>query len=202
MKHFTDEAWFDFARRLLPPEEMSRMHAHLRSGCEKCLALFKLWDAVSETARRESDYEFYGSAVDAAKARYGERWWKPAPPPGAPMAMLVFDSFADAGAAVGIRSIFSGPRHLLYRLGPLTVDLCLRDDVGGGTMIAGQVLVTSAGGSSAGRGDVSLMRGETTIARTSTNEFGEFQIGSDGGADLRVRLDILGQQPAIVALPG
>jgi hypothetical protein len=68
-------------------------------------------------------------------------------------------------------------------------------------IIVGQVLQSQAQSGVDTRGEVSLMRGDTTLAQTSTNVFGEFQFECDGGADLGIRLEIGGQQPVTMALP-
>jgi hypothetical protein len=199
MKHFTDKAWLDFARRLLPAETMSRMRAHLESGCEKCAELSALWEAVTEIVRRQSDYEPRESAVNAAKAAYAARQWSSASAFEG-IARLIFDSFVDAVALAGIRSISSTARHLLYQTGSWTIDVRLDTESGRRMTIAGQVLACEVESAPDLHGKAILMRGETTVAQTSTNEFGEFQIVCDCGSDLRIRLQISGKQPVSLTL--
>src|SRR5262245_55022256 len=110
MKHFTDEAWVDFARHLLPAEEMSRMQAHLDSGCKLCAESSALWQAFTEVASRQSDYEPGESAVMAIKAAYRVKRSKSASAFETAMAKLAFDSFINPAMA-GVRSISSTARH-------------------------------------------------------------------------------------------
>jgi hypothetical protein len=201
MKHFKDEAWLDFARRLLPAEQMDRMRAHLESGCKACAALSALWEAVNEAASRQSDYEPAESTVKAVKAAYTARQSRSASIFEGRMARLVFDSLVDAAALAGIRSISSTARHLLYQAGPWNIDVRLDTESARRMSITGQVLVSEAESVSAAHGEVILMRGDTTVAQTSTNEFGEFQFDSDYGSDLRICLQIGGQQPVSLTLP-
>ena len=201
MKHFTDEAWLDFARRLLPPEEMRRMQAHLDEGCKKCLELSELWEAVIKVADREWHYEPDEAVVDAVKAAFAGAGWRPLSPVQSRMAILVFDSFVDAPAVAGIRSISSTARHLLYQVGRWTIDLRLDIESGDRMTIAGQALKPAAKSISASHGDVVLMRGDTVLARASTNQFGEFQLECDCSAGLRINIEVPGQEPISIALP-
>lgn len=197
MKHFTDEAWLDFTRGLLPEEEMSRIRAHLDSRCKECAELSALWEAVIEIAGRQSDYEPRESAVRAVKAACAGRLWKPR---STFEGRLVFDSFVDAAVIAGIRSISTTARHLLYHAGRWDIDVWLDTESSRRMTIAGQVLEFETKASVAGV-EVILMRGDTSIAQTPTNEFGEFQFECDCGSDLQIRLEIGGQQSVSLILP-
>jgi hypothetical protein len=121
---------------------------------------------------------------------------------GTRIAALVFDSFLATGATAGTRSISSGARHLVYAAGPLTIDVRLNDFGSTDIMMAGKVLQAAAENAAARRATVTLMCGDSTFARTSTNEFGEFQFESEGGSDLRILLaEVGGEQPLILTLP-
>jgi hypothetical protein len=49
--------------------------------------------------------------------------------------------------------------------------------------------------------DVILTQGATFLARTSTNQFGEFQLQSQYEKNLKLYLDIGGRRPLGIALP-
>jgi hypothetical protein len=116
MKHFTDEVWLDFARRLLPSPKMELLRKHLDEGCEACNKLSEIWRAVARIAAREANYEPDESAVRAAKAAYGGTRRTQVVPRYAKMARLLFDSFLDpAAVATGVRSASSTARQLLHR---------------------------------------------------------------------------------------
>jgi hypothetical protein len=201
MKHFPDEAWLDFARRVLPQEEISHMRAHLDSGCRRCSESHDLWTAVSAAAGREPDYTPDEAIVTVAKTAFAGRSWRLLPPQKTSSLALVFDSLLTAGAAAGLRSISTTARHLLYQSGPLAVDLRLDAPDGNSMMIAGQVLGAGTDPASGRRWDVTLLRGSTAVARTSANDFGEFQFDCENGPDLRIRMEMEGQQPFTLTLP-
>jgi hypothetical protein len=180
---------------------MSRMRAHLDSGCDECTGLCRLWQTVSEIANQQSFDEPDESVLKAVKNAYVDRIWQPLPQNESWFATLVFDSFKAAAATAAVRSISSAARHLVYRSGQLTVDLWLDPYSDTSMMIAGQVLEAAAERTSVGRGEVNLVRSNTIVARTSTNEFGEFQLECDKGPDLGIRLEISGHQSFTLTLP-
>jgi hypothetical protein len=201
MKHFTDEDWLDFAKRSLPGEKMTRMRAHLDRGCRSCGEVFLVWENVYEIVGRQADYEPDESVVNAVKDAYAERQWRlPTSTFESALAKLVFDSFVDATAIAGIRAASTSARHLVYQFPPWIIDVRV-DTEGGRRMIAGQVLESAGQSATAAQGGVVLMRGDMKIAETTTNKFGEFQLECEGGSNLRILLEIGGQQPVSVNLP-
>lgn len=116
------------------------------------------------------------------------------------VARLLFDSFVTA-SATGVRSISSTARHLLYQVEGVTIDLRLDSNGGTELVISGQVLDAAAAGSSGVSADVILTRGELELSRTSTNEFGEFQIAGAGGVELSIRVLPPDQKPITLKLP-
>jgi hypothetical protein len=200
MKHFPDEAWLDFVRCLLNPEKSSSMQAHLDAGCERCARLHRLWAAVAELARRESDYMPDESAVTAAKGAYDASSWLTAPPEQSSFLAPVFDSFLELGLPAGVRAISTNARHLLYQSGPLAIDL--RIEARGETMsIAGQILHSEGDAAAGGGWDVTLIRGGAVTSHALTNDFGEFCFEAGSGPELRIRVEREGQKPFTLTLP-
>ena len=201
MKHFTDEAWLDFSRQLLPAEEMSRMRAHLDSGCSTCAELSAIWAAVNETVQRQSDYEPRESDVRVVKAAYASIR-KPPSMFGTAIARLLFDSFTNrAVAAAGIRSGAAAGRLLLYESGPWTIEVRVDTGSGGKLTIVGQVLESGGESAPAAGANVAALRRDTALAQTSANEFGEFELMCEGKSDLRIELRIGEQQTISLNLP-
>ena len=201
MKHYTDEAWLDYARGLIPAEKRHLMRSHLETGCSQCAQVFALWDAAQHSAGRLSEDEPAAAAVRVAKAAFSQM--RPAPKeslfPG--VARLLFDSLRTAPAG-GVRSISSTARHLLYQFEGLTIDLRLDGSQGGKElMVSGQILDGAAGGASTISAVIVLMRGEQELDSTQTNEFGEFQLTGAAGADLSIRVDLPEQKPITLKLP-
>ena len=201
MKHYTDEAWQDCARGLLPAEKLQLMRSHLETGCSQCAQLFALWDAAQQTAGQLSEDEPAVAAVRVVKAAFSQM--RPAPYESlfGGVARLLFDSLMTAPAD-GVRSISSTARHLLYQFEGLTIDLRLDSSQGGKElMVSGQILDVAAGGTSALSAAIVLMRSEQELDRTRTNEFGEFQLTGAAGADLSIRVDLPEQKPITLKLP-
>jgi hypothetical protein len=201
MKHYSEKTWLDFTRHLLPAEEMGHMQAHLDCGCDECSAVHRIWKTVWELAGREAAYQPDSTDVDLLKAAFSERRPNLAPAPRLRLATLVFDSFVTAGAMAGFRSISPTARHLLYVAGPLTIDLRLAAHGGTTMTLAGQVLEAGVHTRRAGSADVIVTRGETTLARTAANDFGEFQVDVEDGPDLQIRLEIDQHAPIVLPLP-
>ena len=107
------------------------------------------------------------------------------------VAELIFDSFC-VGSSAGVRSSHGSRRQLAYRHKNKIVDLLITPQVGSGrVLLTGQVM---GGGMGMARNNclvVLLIDGMTTVARTTTNQYGEFllefEIMEDPGLQIRVR---------------
>ena len=200
MKHYGEEAWLDFARRLLPADEMARMQAHLQE-CHPCGEMNRIWTTVWELVTRDLAYQPDHSLVDLVNAAYARRSWQRAPAEAFEFATLLFDSFALGGATAGFRSTSAAPRHLLYRTGPLTIDVRLASYCPPSVTVAGQVLQAGAPTTTCSGAKVHLVSGESTLATTVTSEYGEFQVDVQDGPDLQILLYVTGHAPVILRLP-
>jgi hypothetical protein len=200
MKHFTDERWLDFARRLLPEGDERHMQSHLDEGCASCSEVYRTWQSVYRIVSRESAYQPDDTLVNAVKRKYSGTFPRRAGPDAlARLAELVFDSlWSPVTAAAGVRSIASSARHLLYRSGPLAIDVRLNRHDGSLVSIAGQVMERA--GAEFGDHDVQVLRGDAVLSRTTTNEFGEFQATVDHGPGIRIRIEIE-ELPLILTVP-
>ena len=201
MQHYSDEAWVDFARAMLPPDESDRMRAHLEAGCESCSKVHRLWTGVTDVARDESTHMADESAVRLAKGMFAARPWAEVSNTTGSIWKLVFDSHWDTAVPVGVRSISSTARHLLYQSSRFAVDVRVDAINETGVVIAGQILASETGSSSASRWQVTLLQATSTVGQTFTNDYGEFYFETDDRPDLRIRLDAEGQQPFTLVLP-
>jgi hypothetical protein len=200
MKHFTDERWLDFARRLLPEGEERHMQAHLDEGCATCSEVYRIWQSVYQIVSRESSYEPDDTLVNTVKHKFSGRFPRPAGPDVlARLAELVFDSlWSPVTVAAGVRSMASSARHLLYRSGPLAIDVRLNMHDGSQVSIAGQVM-ERAGAEFADHA-VQVLRGDAVLSRTTTNQFGEFHAIVDHGPGIRIRIEV-DELPLILTVP-
>lgn len=202
MKHFSDEAWLDFARHVISAEETMRMQAHLDSGCQRCAELAALWQTVTEMAGRRTDNAPAESVVSFIKSAFNIKKSEAKSILGSFAGKLVFDSFAGAPALAGIRAISSTARHVVYEAGPWTIDVRIENERDGSISIAGQVLSdANITFDAATKAEVSLLQSGGVISRSSTNEFGEFQFECDGAADLQLQVEIDGQQVISLSIP-
>jgi hypothetical protein len=109
---------------------------------------------------------------------------------GMPIAQMIFDSFRNPLPTGGIRSLLAGVRHLAYQHQKTTIDLTIEHIPESGRLsFVGQVL----GGDEKRKNEglsVLLVGGTGTLARTATNEFGEFHMEFDSpqNANLEIRL--------------
>jgi CheY-like chemotaxis protein len=100
------------------------------------------------------------------------------PSRGMPVARMTFDSFRYPLPA-GVRGSFPGARQLAYQYKRTIIDLSIDFvDRAGRMSLAGQVLDSERKGKTEGL-PVLLVGGTGTMARTATNQFGEFHVECD-----------------------
>lgn len=107
------------------------------------------------------------------------------------VAELIFDSFRVRSPA-GVRTSYESGRLLAYRHKNKIVDLLITPQIESGrVLLAGQVTGSGMGRARNNCVVVLLIDGMTTVARTTTNQFGEFllefEIMEDPGLQIRVR---------------
>src|SRR5271155_5278793 len=190
MKHFTMEAWTDFARGVLGKEQERLMQSHLDDGCTKCASAAGLWERVRDTAGRQRAAIPPENAVRIVKSMYAASGFGKTHLPKLAIAQLLFDSFRGPQLA-GVRSAGVAPRQLLFGQGKHRIDLRMEPQGDSEKVsLVGQIL--DSVNPSKGLEDVSvvLFKGDKMLAETSTNRFGEFQLQCDleGRPQLRVML--------------
>ncbi len=102
---------------------------------------------------------------------------------------IIFDSFRFPVPA-GVRSLSPGARQLAYQYKSVVIDLSIEFPEGSGrTSIAGQLLDGERKGMNDGL-SVLLVSGGGTLARTATNQFGEFHLEFESAesVSLEIRL--------------
>jgi hypothetical protein len=199
VKHFDSRDWADFVRGLAGPEIAKEMEEHA-GKCESCAAEVAAWSTVSLAMRRERTYEPPSSVVRVAKAAMATAGPEPAPSRTRIFAQLVFDSLTQASAG-GVRGAMSGPRQLLYRAGPVVIDMRLEDREGGDRhSLVGQVLSSENSEEGLNEMPVHLMCGRSEVAKTRTNLFGEFQLEYENAKDLQVFLELSHDKDVFIPL--
>jgi len=109
------------------------------------------------------------------------------PPRATQMARMIFDSLRYP-LSPGVRGLSPGARQLAYQHKRTIIDVSLELAEGSGRMsLAGQVLDGERKGKNEGL-SVLLVSGTGTLARTATNEFGEFQVECEFPEDMSLEI--------------
>ena len=200
-KHFASEDWADFVNGQVSSEQSQAMQSHLDTGCSRCSKNVDLWRNVSRAAQRESSYEPPQSVVRHVRSAFAMIAEPKRPKRVFEIPRLVFDSLWQL-ALVGVRSAASTPRQVLYRAGEIAIEMRMEPEVNSERVnVAGQVSNSALRGEGVAKVFVAISSGDKRIAETSTNQFGEFQLGflpDDGlqisfgiakGKDISIPLD-------------
>jgi len=205
MSHFSDEAWFDFVRHLLPETEMEPMTRHLEERCEECQRLHVFWQKLYAITSREREYEPGDSDLRIVKAAYAAELPRLSLPKSATLTDIVFDSFQELAPA-GFRGTAVPTRHLLCHAKEWTVALRLTQEHGHGLFIGGQVTQSAAepppsGERKAGPFEVTLSQADKFVERVQTNAVGEFYVRSQKDTQVRLYVHVSEQEALEIRLP-
>jgi hypothetical protein len=200
-RHYAAEAWVDFVNEQIPKEQKAVMQAHLDVDCETCSRAFELWQRVSQTAQRESEYGAPESAVLHVRNAFIVA--QPLKTQGRlEIPRLVMDSLWRPAVA-GVRSAPCVPRQVVYRAGEIVIEMQLEpvphtDRVN----IAGQV--SRAAGQDVGLAEIRVIVStpRVTLAQASTNRFGEFQLGFVPEKNLRISFGVVDGKELSIPLDG
>jgi hypothetical protein len=173
MDHFTLGDWVDFIRKLKSGSVAVEMQTHLDQGCQRCLKVVRMWEHLSAFASHGRLFCPPDHALRSVRGYYRVLRPKKRGSRTAVMARLLFDSFFEAVPA-GIRSSQSAPRQLVYAAGRLVIDLRI-EHRSGHAHIVGQAQPRSPGERNSEGREVMILREGETVARTTSNQFGEFQ---------------------------
>lgn len=200
MKHYAAESWVDFVSGQISMEQKTAMQRHLDLDCESCSQAFQLWQRVSRAAQRESEYEAPESAVTHVRNAFVMA--QPRAQGRLEIPRLVLDSLWRPAPA-GVRSAPTVPRQVVYRAGELLVEMQLEpvphtDRVN----IAGQLSRT--GGQDDGLAGITVIVStpKASLAHTSTNRFGEFQLGFVPETNLRISFGVVDGKELSIPLDG
>jgi hypothetical protein len=192
VKHFSEEAWADFVRDLVAPTVKMAMQQHIDRGCNKCEAALRVWRSVVAIAREENVFTPPGDVVRVSKSQFA-----PAAPDPKHGPRLLFDSSLQPVTA-GVRGSVSA-RQFLYETDDHYIDLRLEPRAGSDrACVVGQVLNRTRSDRAARELPVRLLGGKLSLAATTTNQFGEFQIEFDSGQNLCL---LIGHEDNEIILP-
>jgi hypothetical protein len=187
MKHYDITQWTDFVRGISSTDRAA-MEMHL-SHCKTCTRTKDMLLRLVYVASSGSAPEVPEDVVRSAHAIFALR--KPEKVTIAnTMARLVYDSFRQPLPA-GVRSQRSMSRTALYEAGDFSIDLRLEYQKSGTLVgLAGQVLSRKNPEKSVSGVTLMLKSGRKVLARTSTNQYGEFQMEYQPKTHLRLHIPI------------
>jgi hypothetical protein len=201
LSHFGDETWADFARGASPALERDEIQSHLDRGCSACSVRRRLWDSVTRLAGREASYHPPAGAVRQAKAHFAPRRPSTFLERVSKTVSLVFDSMS-APVPVGVRTAGPSSRRLLYEDGRrvLRVSIEKQDDCEA-LSVVGQVIEAQQPERGLPTLPVRVQSGRRTMARTLTNQFGEFELEFMPTTRSRLVVGVPGKDALSVSLP-
>jgi hypothetical protein len=197
VKHFNSKEWADCVRGLAAPEVTKEMEDHAIK-CEACGSEKSFWSTISLAMRRERTYEPPSSVVRIVKAA-ATGMKSESKSRVRVFAQLVFDSMMQPQAA-GVRGAMAGPRQLLYRAGPVVIDMRLQERANDRHTLDGQVLSSENNEEGMNEMPIHLLCGRSEIANTRTNLFGEFHLEYDTAKDLQVFLELSQSKDVFIPL--
>jgi len=182
VKHFSEAQWADFARNVVETTERMAMQEHIHNGCQTCGNWLQLWQNVLSIAAGEKVFTPPSETVRVVKSQFGAE----VSPPDRSFRLL-FDSDLQPAAA-GIRGSFSA-RQFLYETEEYYIDLRIepRREADRACLV-GQILTREGTDRAACGVAVRIQEGTRSLAETTANRFGEFQLEFDGADDLCISI--------------
>jgi hypothetical protein len=200
MNHFCLEDWADFTNQTVEADKRALMQQHLEAGCARCAHVLAKWQVIKCFAAQESYNRPPEDAVQAVKKAWKSVGRRPALGPVQLLAELVFDSLR-APALAGVRAGEVAVRRLLYQAAGVAIEISLDSlSDAGHISLTGQIIESDGNGTGIREVPVLLLHGRETIARTQTNEFGEFHLEGEAGKSMQVSVGVSQQKDIFILL--
>jgi hypothetical protein len=199
--HYSLEEWSDFARGRASDASVAEMQRHLDEGCASCAQVVEMWRSVLEIASRETGFQVPESGVECAKALF--RIARPERADSLPLrlAHLVFSSSVEPLRA-GVRGAAASTSHLLFEEGNYVLDVNMKPEAERNLVsLAGQILDRTQSDRLYENSVVAVRREDQELARTATNQFGEFHLEFPPGDNLMLTLSLEGEFVLVSTLP-
>lgn len=193
VRHFSESEWTDYVRGLTDEVTRGRMDVHLAEGCSACdeqaAMLRKMAVAANSEVAVPKEVVERARSLFRRKSEPGELSWPER------MAKLVYDSMRDPALAAGVRTVESNSRQLLYKAGDYCVDIRLeRDYETKQVTLTGQIANQQEPHSPVASIPVYLLHQKQVLARTVSNNFGEFHLEYPSKRALRLCLPVAGER--------
>lgn len=202
MKHYDITEWVDYVRGVADSGVASDMRSHLESGCEACALTAQRLGLVAAHARNDHQYEPPAHLLHYAQAAFSLQ--KPARLLTLPQLVvrMVFNSF-DAALTAGTRGLAEEvSRQTLFEAGDFSVHLRFEQPSRSTRVsLVGQISNRRTPEPPMAHVPVFLTRGRTVVARSLSNEFGEFQVEYEPRKALQLHIPVAhGRQRIRLAL--
>jgi hypothetical protein len=184
MKHLSEEDAVNFVNDVMSAEGKIKTQRHLESGCKRCVEAVAIWQRVREASSVEAEFQPPAGVVRIAKAAFAATGLEKV----RSGLKLLFDSSLQP-AAVGVRSVSTDTRQLLYGIGPYLLDLYISARPGGKAIsVTGQLMNSKFPERILSAVPIVVGNGSGNMVMATTNNFGEFQSEVEFGGDLELRL--------------
>jgi anti-sigma factor RsiW len=197
--HFSLEEWADYGRGRSSAEDRARMEQHLQKGCPACSRTLALWTGVLETASREDTFEPPKDVLRCAKALYSA--FPAARSQGLSLRIAQLAGFGQP-AMEGVRAAGAPGTHFLFRHNDLMLDMRIESKPASNAVsVRGQVVDASQLNVRLDNRAVSVLRQADALARTTTNEYGEFSLEFKPEEDLVLIIELENKSYLVSHLP-
>jgi hypothetical protein len=196
--HYNLDEWAEFGLGIAGAEQRERQQKHLDEGCTKCANAVGIWRRVREMAVQEDSFLPPESAIRYARTLY--RVFPPAETGSTfiQLARLVFDSRIQPALA-GVRSGTEAPERFLFQGDNLVLDVLMEPrQESEPVSLLGQIFDPLNPAHLYNNLPVTLLREAGEMARTTTNEAGEFQLTFNPAQNLLLVVQ-LGKQAVLVS---
>ncbi len=191
MTHFEHMEWADYVRGMTDEAHRAAMQAHLEIGCKKCKRTETILRGLAAVGAAEGNYQVPQSAVRCARAIFA--FQQPEKVYRLPrlLARLVYDSFREPLPA-GVRTQQRRSRQSLYEAGDFQLDLRVEQERGSSQVsLVGQIENRREPARGVSSLPVFLSSGKRVVARTVSNQFGEFHLNYEPKSHLRLCVPVL-----------
>lgn len=201
MKHFELKDCVDFARGVVSESRAAEMEAHLGAGCKRCRRDSEMFRKFAAAAVSGAEFEVPQYAIHCARAIFSLQQPERVQILPQLLARLVYDSFREPLPA-GVRTQQRLSRQTLYEAGDFRLDLRLEQERGSAQVsLVGQIENRKDPSQRMGDVPILLAKGEDVVARTVSNQFGEFHLNYQPKTQLRLHVPVLEDQGRRIEVP-
>ncbi|MBI3669368.1 MAG: hypothetical protein HY237_06290 [Acidobacteria bacterium] len=201
MKHFEITQWADFVRGAAGKAEHAAMETHLSSGCRKCRKKADLLRLFATIATSEAQYQVPQYAIHCARAIFALQQPEKVHILPRILARPLYDSFREPLPA-GVRTQQRLSRQALYEAGDFRLDLRLEHERGSPQVsLVGQIENRKEPNQRVANVPVLLAAGKKILARTVSNQFGEFHLDYHPRTHLRLYVPVLQDHARRIEVP-